>query len=54
MTLVLRRFWRDDSGITIIDYALVASIVSIVIISSLQSMSEFVKGTFNGVADRLD
>lgn len=44
-------FLRDDSGATSIEYALIASIVSISIIVSLSQISTSLQGVFNSVSD---
>ena len=36
MTSLTTRFWRDDEGVTAIEYGLIAALVAIVIIASLQ------------------
>jgi pilus assembly protein Flp/PilA len=46
-----RRFARDESGATAIEYALIASIISIVIIGGSGSIRSALRTTFNSVAN---
>jgi pilus assembly protein Flp/PilA len=46
----LKRFVRDDSGATVIEYALIAVAMAIAIIASFPSVSNAVKGKFASVA----
>jgi pilus assembly protein Flp/PilA len=45
----LRRFARDDRGATVIEYALIAGVLAIVIISTLQSIAASLVTTFDQV-----
>ncbi|MGH7090492.1 MAG: Flp family type IVb pilin [Stellaceae bacterium] len=51
--LCLRRLAADERGTTAIEYALIASIISIVIAGTLNSISGYLIGTFNTVAGAL-
>ncbi len=44
-------FLRDDSGATSIEYALIASIVSVSIVVSLTQISTSLQGVFNSVSN---
>lgn len=46
----LFEFLCDDSGATSIEYALIASIISVSIIVSLRLISTSLQGTFNSVS----
>jgi pilus assembly protein Flp/PilA len=49
MKNVLRRFARDDSGATAIEYGLIAAIIAVGLIASLQSLQGNLKDTFTSV-----
>ena len=53
MNKLVLRFLRDNSGVTAIEYALIAGGISIVILAAVQSIGATVNGTFNGVANAL-
>jgi pilus assembly protein Flp/PilA len=50
---LLGRFLRDESGTTAIEYALIASGVSIVIAAAVVALGSSVQGMFNSVASAL-
>jgi len=50
---LLGRFLRDHSGATAIEYAMIASGVSIVIVGSVATLGSAVKGFYTSVADAL-
>ncbi len=47
------RFAGDESGATAIEYGLIASLVSVVIISALSILGTKLSGTFTKVSDKL-
>jgi pilus assembly protein Flp/PilA len=49
----IKNFLNNDSGATAIEYALIASLVSVAIITALSGMSGKLKATFNEVAGNL-
>jgi pilus assembly protein Flp/PilA len=53
MNKLVLRFLRDNSGVTAIEYALIAGGISIVILAAVQSIGTTVTGTFTGVANAL-
>ena len=53
MNKLVLRFLRDNSGVTAIEYALIASGIAMAIIAAVQSLGTTQKGTFNGVANAL-
>jgi len=53
MIRTLKKFAADNSGATAIEYALIASLVSLVIIAALNNVSVKLKNTFNEVAGNL-
>ena len=53
MLRLLRRLGRDQAGVTMIEYALIAALVSIIAISLLQAMGTKVKNLFSTVNSAL-
>lgn len=49
MKHVLRRFVRDESGATAIEYGLIAAIIAVGLIASLQALQGNLKTTFEAV-----
>jgi pilus assembly protein Flp/PilA len=45
--------WSDDRGTTAIEYALIASLIAVVILGAAQSIGNSLVGTFNNVANGL-
>jgi pilus assembly protein Flp/PilA len=50
---MITRFAKDESGATAIEYGLIAALVSVAIIASLQALSGKLVSTFQYVADKL-
>ena len=50
---LLGRFLRDEGGTTAIEYAMIASGVSIVIVGTVATLGTAVKGFYTSVADAL-
>jgi pilus assembly protein Flp/PilA len=53
MSLVLKKFVRDESGATAIEYGLIASLIAIVIIGAVGAVGNKLMGTFNEVTSNL-
>lgn len=49
MGTLLSRFWRNDSGATSIEYALIAAMIAITLVTILQTVGSEVKGPFADV-----
>ena len=49
----LVKLLRDESGVTAIEYGLIAALVAVVIISAVTSLGTSLKSTFNSVATNL-
>ncbi len=47
------RFAGDESGATAIEYGLIASLVSVVIIAALSTLGTSLSATFTKVSDKL-
>jgi pilus assembly protein Flp/PilA len=50
MDLSVRRFLRDESGATAIEYAMIASGIAVAIASTIVSLGTSVKGLYSSVA----
>jgi pilus assembly protein Flp/PilA len=50
---LFHRLLRNDAGATAIEYALVASLISIAIVAGATSIGTSLSGTFNTVAGKL-
>jgi pilus assembly protein Flp/PilA len=50
---MFRRFVKDDSGATAIEYGLIAALVSVAIIVMLGTLGDNLNATFKTVADQL-
>jgi len=48
--LSFRRFLRDESGATAIEYAMIASGIAVAIATTIVSLGSSVKGLYTGVA----
>jgi pilus assembly protein Flp/PilA len=53
MKTILARFGRDESGVTAIEYGLIAGLVSIVIITSAIAIGTNVAAVFMGISAQL-
>jgi pilus assembly protein Flp/PilA len=47
---LLRRFIADQSGVTAIEYGLIAALIAVVIISSVTTLGSKVSTTFSNIA----
>jgi pilus assembly protein Flp/PilA len=50
----LKRFYVDQSGATSIEYALIAILISVVIIVSAQAIGTSLNNVFDNIAGKLD
>jgi pilus assembly protein Flp/PilA len=48
-----RRFIEDQSGVTAIEYGLIAALIAVVIIGAVTTLGTSVQSTFNSVANAL-
>ncbi len=53
MRNLISRLYRDESGATAIEYAMIASFIGLAIITVLQNVATEVTGTFNDVQSGL-
>ncbi len=53
MPRLLTRFMTDQSGVTAIEYGLIAGLIAVVIIGAVTTLGTKLSGTFNSVAANL-
>ena len=51
--LGMQRFINDEEGVTAIEYALIASLIAVVIIASVRLVGTKVAGTFTTVSNNM-
>jgi pilus assembly protein Flp/PilA len=51
---LISRFVRDESGVTAIEYGLIAALIAVVIIGGLNLVSGSLTDTFTNVSNALD
>ncbi len=49
----LKRFMRDEEGVTAIEYGLIAALIAVVIIGAVTALGGGVRDTFQAVADAM-
>jgi pilus assembly protein Flp/PilA len=53
MKNLVSRFMNDESGVTAIEYGLIAALIAVVIIVAVSTVGTKLSGTFNSVATSL-
>lgn len=53
MKAAILNFLRDEEGATAIEYALIAGIISVGILMSLEGVRDAIEGLFEGIAEAL-
>ncbi len=53
MSKFVTRFLKDESGATAIEYGLIAALIAVVIVTTLQALGPKLDGTFNEVSGAL-
>jgi pilus assembly protein Flp/PilA len=53
MLTQFRRFLKDESGTTAIEYGLIAALVSVAIVAALTTMSGYLQGVFTYIGNQL-
>ena len=53
MKILLSRFVKDESGVTAIEYGLIAGLISVVIIVAVTAIGTELKAVFNYIATSL-
>ncbi len=51
MTNFAKRFIKDESGATAIEYGLIAALIAVVVITAVTTVGTNLRGTFNNVAN---
>ena len=54
MFTTIRKFWKDETGATAIEYGLIAGLVSVAAIGALNLMGGSLRGIFGVVQTNLD
>jgi pilus assembly protein Flp/PilA len=54
MNKLVKRFAKDESGATAIEYGLIAAGIAVAIIAAVQALGTSITNTFNNVASALD
>lgn len=49
----MSRFYRDDAGVTAIEYGLIAALIAVIIIGAVATVGTSLSGTFSSVAASL-
>jgi pilus assembly protein Flp/PilA len=52
--MALVQFIREDSGVTAIEYGLIAALIAVAIIIALQALGSSLESNFNEVSSALD
>jgi pilus assembly protein Flp/PilA len=53
MKILFSRFLRDESGVTAIEYGLIAELISVVIITAAAAVGTSLAGVFTGISAQL-
>ena len=53
MKILLSRFLRDESGVTAIEYGLIAALISVVIITAAAAVGTSLAKVFTGISAQL-
>lgn len=53
MTTALKQLWNDEEGVTLIEYGLLAALISVALIATIILVRNALQGTFNDVATGL-
>lgn len=49
----IKQFVRDEEGVTAIEYALIAALIAVAIIATVQLVGQKIDATFQQIADKL-
>lgn len=53
MKSLVKRFAKDESGATAIEYGLIAAGIALAIITIVNTLGDKVQGTFQGISDKM-
>jgi pilus assembly protein Flp/PilA len=54
MKIIFRRFVKDESGATAIEYGLIASLIGVAIIAGVTALGTSLNSTFQGVSSMVN
>ncbi|EEG09803.1 Flp/Fap pilin component [Pseudogulbenkiania ferrooxidans 2002] len=54
LTFALKQFTQDEEGVTAIEYGLIAALIAVVIITSVQAVGNQLSLVFNNIATALN
>ncbi|MHB8110705.1 MAG: Flp family type IVb pilin [Syntrophorhabdaceae bacterium] len=49
----IKRFLKDEEGVTAIEYGLIAALIAVAIITAVTAAGDKIEATFNSVATRI-
>jgi pilus assembly protein Flp/PilA len=49
----LKTLWKDNAGVTAIEYGLIAALIAVVIVSALSLVGTHLSTTFNTISTKL-
>jgi pilus assembly protein Flp/PilA len=53
MKTIFKKFWKNESGATAIEYGLIAALIVLVIITAITAVGTSLSATFNSIAGNL-
>jgi pilus assembly protein Flp/PilA len=53
MKTLITRFAKDESGVTAIEYGLIAALIAVVIITAVTTVGTALTGTFTNIAAKI-
>lgn len=53
MKQALKNFWQDEGGAAMLEYGLIAALISVVAIASLQEIGTKLNAAFTSIKDKL-
>lgn len=54
MTSMMKRFVKDESGATAIEYGLIAALISVALITGATALGKAINGKFSTIANRVN
>jgi pilus assembly protein Flp/PilA len=51
---MLRKFLRDESGVTAMEYGLIAALIGVLLIVAVEFLSSSMTGMYNLISNRVD
>ena len=53
MTNFMKRFLKDESGATAIEYGLIAALIAVVLVGALKAVGDSLDGAFNKISSEV-